>query len=398
MTASPTVYLDSQDFSRFGNVLRGKSDPAMERLFAALEDRAQAGAVRFIASMPLLGELLQYDADFRETTFRKAEAFERLCGSNALAYPPRSIALEVANAAYEADLIEDLPQEAILRSGRRWYPDVSDVFEGIQDSVMTRAYDALGGMAALNRNSRRRAKKFITVPNMIRLAKEGAPQFAVEYGLPEDAVVQSIVACLQNRVSPQEASDILFSAIAEPEKFVELYFERLETDRALPRWISGLGQTLYESFCDLQATFAPLSDDPEYASKVRKMLKSQIPKFEETIINVCADEATKLGVTDAMLNAFKSNSELRGAVPSCRIFSSLVVGYTLQVVGVSAKSASVERSFGGDLVHAFYIPHVDFFRADRRFAALVRGCLPEYSAKVVAHLKDLPDAIDAFHG
>ncbi len=31
------------------------------------------------------------------------------------------------------------------------------------------------------------------------------------------------------------------------------------------------------------------------------------------------------------------------------IFSSLVRGYTLQVVGVSAKSASIERSFGGDL-------------------------------------------------
>ncbi|MFC4595606.1 hypothetical protein [Sphingobium tyrosinilyticum] len=398
MTASPTVYLDSQDFSRFGDVLRGKSDDATGKLFTALEDRALSGAATFVASMPLLGELLQYDADFRETTFRKAEAIERLCGANAVAYPPRAIAIEVAKAAYDALLIDAPPDESVLRGERRWYPDVSDVFEGFRETVLDRAHNAMGEITAFNRNARRRAKKLITLPNIIRFAREGSPQFALEYGLPENAVIKSIVACLQDRATPQQASDSLFSAIAEPQRFVELYFERLESDRSLPEWISGMGQTLFDAFGNIQKTLAPLSNDPEFGSKVRRIVDSQIQKFEEIALNICAEDSKKLGVTAGVLDAFKGNSQLRSTVPACRIFSSLVRGYTLQVVGVSAKSASIERSFGGDLVHAFYIPHVDFWRSDRRFSALVKETLPEYSAKVIPQLRDLPTAIDAFRG
>lgn len=63
----PVVYLETQDYSRFGDVLRGKSDSATEALFLALEQRKQTGNAVFAISMPVFSELLQYDSDFRDT-------------------------------------------------------------------------------------------------------------------------------------------------------------------------------------------------------------------------------------------------------------------------------------------------------------------------------------------
>ena len=56
MSSPPIVYLDTQDYSRFGDVLRGKADAATEGLFNALEARKRSGDAIFAVSMPIFGE------------------------------------------------------------------------------------------------------------------------------------------------------------------------------------------------------------------------------------------------------------------------------------------------------------------------------------------------------
>jgi hypothetical protein len=56
--APPVVYLDTQDYSRFGDVLRGRADDATKALSRELERLKQDGDAIFAVSMPILGKLL----------------------------------------------------------------------------------------------------------------------------------------------------------------------------------------------------------------------------------------------------------------------------------------------------------------------------------------------------
>jgi hypothetical protein len=47
------------------------------------------------------------------------------------------------------------------------------------------------------------------------------------------------------------------------------------------------------------------------------------------------------------------------------------------------------------MFHALYLPHVDLWRGDRRFAEALAGAKPNYKNRIVRRLAELPAAIDA---
>ncbi|WP_404480406.1 hypothetical protein [Novosphingobium sp. BL-52-GroH] len=115
----PVVYLDSQDYSRFGDLLRGASkDDALSALFLDLVERKNRGEVIFAISMPVLAEIFQYDADYRDTCFKKAEAVEQLCGKYALAHPARLVGAEILSAAAGRGMLDSIEEVNVLSSER----------------------------------------------------------------------------------------------------------------------------------------------------------------------------------------------------------------------------------------------------------------------------------------
>lgn len=82
--------------------------------------------------MPLLGELLHYDAAFRETTLCKTEAIELLCRPHAVAFPTRLVAREIAVVAQEERQENDrsLP-EWMMKAGQGF----AIAFSNMKDAV-----------------------------------------------------------------------------------------------------------------------------------------------------------------------------------------------------------------------------------------------------------------------
>jgi hypothetical protein len=74
-----TVYLDTQDYSRFGKVIDGNGTPEDAHVFRRLKDLRAQGLARFAYSATILSELIQYEADYERETFAKARAVEELC-------------------------------------------------------------------------------------------------------------------------------------------------------------------------------------------------------------------------------------------------------------------------------------------------------------------------------
>lgn len=390
MAAVPVVYLDTQDYSKFGDVLRGNGDPSLAAIFDELERRKLAGTVQFAASMPLLGELLQYTADYRETTFKKAEAVQRLCDGHALSYPSRLVAAEVAKVLRGATL-------NVLSDDWYWYPDISDIFDDLGQQMQETWEREVAGIQAPNRKLRRGLKKRAAKMDLRVLVREATPAIAAEYGLPEVAITGSIVAKLEGRVTSTQASRMLFGSIAEPSKFVETYFERMENDRSLPRWMPHAGRSLQEAFERMRETVRPLLSSPEKRESFREALSGNAKQFGATILSLAREDLREFDISEEEYRKLSTDLDAAWQVPSCRTAGLIIEAYVTQILGYAGPEARVEHSFGGDLVHALYLPHVDIWRGDRRFAALVRETLPALADRVVPSLKDLPSAIDAFH-
>lgn len=393
--SSPVVYLDTQDFSRFGDVLRGKADDVTETLFLALEAQAASGDAIFAVSMPILAELLQYDADFRQTTLCKAQAVARLCGEWALVYPSRLIASEIVGAAREAGAIPAGEPFSVLSSDRCWYPNISEAFRGLKEQIQSGIAAEIDKHSAVNRKSRRGAKKIAGKLNPARAAAEAAPEMALTYGLPEDVFIRSIVALLRGAITPEEASRRLFGAIAEPVTFVETYFERVESERTLPEWIGGLGRNIEAHLHTFRDGLRPFLDTPEMRERVAMLLADWPAKLGEVVLRmVDGDDLAEFGLSTEIRDRLIEFPEFMARVPAASTVGRVIPEYVRQIIGLAGNEAKIERSFGGDLVHAFYLPHVDLWRGDRRFSKVVQDAVPALAHRIVPTLKALPAAID----
>jgi hypothetical protein len=393
MLLPPIVYLDSQDYSRFGDVLRGKADTATEAVFNELEARKRSGNVIFALSMPILGELLQYNAKFRETTLKKAEAVERLCGKWALAHPTRLIAAEIAMAAQRLGLQQTSINTDVLSSDRYWHPNFTDIFDDLTASIVLAVNTEVATLPsrALRRRAARQARKF----DFQKAVRDAAPLLAAKYELPTEVISDSFVAFAKGTISSDEASRRLFSHIAEPVSFVKTYFEKIESERALPEWMSTLGKDIQTALVEYREKLQPLLVEDAPRTLIMANFAEVSMRLGRMIISLAQGDTAEFGVDGALTKRFLVEPPFAAEVQACEIASAVFEAYFDQVAGHrDALKVNIEHSFGGDLIHALYLPHVDLWRGDRRFAALLTKSVPRYASRVVPLLKDLPARID----
>ncbi|MFY9349364.1 MAG: hypothetical protein WBL20_21255 [Sphingobium sp.] len=245
-----TVYLDTSDYSRFGDVLRGKGDPQTEVLFNKLLTLKEQGFARFGYSMPLLGELLQYDETHAETTIHKAEAVEKLCGKNAFIWPGRLIAWELAIAAAANGLLDEPYLKSAFSENAYWFPNVEDALDDLKGGFQRTLDEALAEITPVNRKQRRTIEANVRRLNVSTMVNASAPELADKYGLRVSDVQRSLVAVLEDKISPAEGATRLFSAMAKPTTFIRTYFVGYEGEKDFPSWISDMGRKLQASMLE----------------------------------------------------------------------------------------------------------------------------------------------------
>lgn len=387
------VYLDSQDLSRFGDVLRGKGDAQHERLFNELVAMKLAGDVIFPVTMPLMSELLQYDAAHRETTLRKAEAVERLCGVYAMPSTTRLVAMEVARSAHQAGLIACAPRLDTLSDDRLWFPVLTDTLHDLRANMHAAACQSLSTTSP-DLVMRRRAEQLLETVDWGVEVVALAPKIAEEVGLPSEAVLSSVVPYLRGEITSAEASRRMLSGISEPSVFVDMYFERWGAMGALPSWISGASTTISRYLSAVRDNVSR-SRIAKNRKQVRLLASSLRPSFRAIAFELARMSAPEFDLSDEIIDSIAADREAVSAIPSAEIAAAALEAYTLQIIGVTTGGAKIENSVGGDVLHAFYLPYVDIWRGDRRFSAALRQALPRYRDRISGPLAELPKAIEA---
>lgn len=389
------VYLDTQDYSRFGDVIRGRGQPEIGLIFEELCRLADSDKARFVCSLPLLSELLQYSADTRPICLAKAEAIERLCGSWAVPAPSRLIGMEIADCLIAEGLAAPRASTEYVNSNRYWYPNVQSQFENIRGRLREEADKIFYSLEQKTFTARRKLKaarkKFDLKKFVSQLTFEEAEQ---QLGLPAKDVRMVMVPLLNGRIKPEEASKRLMSSIAHPVRFVDIFFEKYDGDTSvLPQWLRGAGEKLKAALDINVAKVRGYEDDPEALAIGREIFRAEKIKYRSFASKIGNEdfaefaEITKGKITDDLYESVLLN------IPSADVLSECVHGYLEQIFGFAGKSGPAERSLAGDLIHSLYIPHVELWRGDRRFAALAKKGLPQYADRIVGRLSDLPDLI-----
>jgi hypothetical protein len=367
----PTVYLDTQDYSKFGDVLRGDDRNGLDQTFGDLCQLAEQGRATFVYSMPILSELLQYDAAHEDTTRAKAEVVERLCRGHAIAYPPRILAYEAASFAHSHGILRTFPAVSLISDDNFWFPDIGDVLESFRTNLSNQATEALARFKHLPRNQRRALKKKTQPRYRNRALDDAVPEIAVHYGLEVSDLRSSIILLLKGKISSREASKRLFSAVQRPTSFIDVYFKHYDGPKDLPFMLRGPGEKMAQSLDRFKA---------EITSESRDLVRSLLPPLLEgwkselgrVLLEAIDGGEGEFGLTEAALTAVRNHESAVYEIPSCQMVAAVVRMYAEQVIGLHGPPAKTERSLAGDLVHALYLPHVDVWRGDARFCEIIR--------------------------
>ncbi len=389
-----TVYLDAADFSKFGDILRGKGETGVSEIFERLIALRETGRVRFGYSMTTLSELFQYDERHPETTIAKAEAVERLCGDYAVIYLARLLAIQIKSAAATEGLMEPQPPVPVLERGYGWYPDISDALISFKADLRSQLDSKIADRSR-NRAERRKMRARARKLDLAAGLQESTAEFAGLWGLEETDVDLSMGALLREEITPEVASKRLFSAVAQPTKFVHAYFVRHDGPKNLPAFITEPGRRL-------QATFLKVRSD---LSTVPLLHASETRWFRERVREMARDSANLLfghvekdgenfGLPQDLVKLFRTDEALARKLPSWDLFVRILEPFILQNMGLQGGGHQPERSAAGDLIHALYLPFTDLWRGDRRFGHLLKQALPEHRRRIVTSLWELPAVIE----
>lgn len=393
MTSSPIVYLDSSDYSDFGDIERGVStNQKAIRVYPQLLELHNAGKARFVYSMPVLSELLQYDAAHEETCLAKARCVELLCGTRAFVSPERLIAGDVAGVAKRLGWSIVDPEGPISEESE-WFPRVDGAFENLRREFASRVEAQIESYKlSRNRAQRRMIEARARKLSLASLAEAAAPELAASWGLQVSDVSRSIVAVLENRLSPAEGALRLFRAIALPTALIRAYFVKSSGPKDLPHFLTGPGRLVQAQLCEMRDQLRAAHDGAMSRKELGALYPWHLARIGPKLLQISSEEVARLNIPTELAEMLRDQPEFLEMMPSCDTFMKMAFAIFMQATDY--RGHEPQGSAVGDIFHTLHLPHADLWRTDRRFAPLVRTTLPHYAERVVGNLADLPDAIE----
>lgn len=79
-------------------------------------------------------------------------------------------------------------------------------------------------------------------------------------------------------------------------------------------------------------------------------------KLGPTVLDIAGKDVREFGMDPALRDTLTLAPEFVASVPAARIVGQILPAYVRQVCGLKGRTAKIESSFGGDLMHALYLP------------------------------------------
>lgn len=380
------VYLDSSDISNLSD--EAKRTDALVNVEKELLSLKEKGLIEFRFSHVHVIEAAPTNRQFIDLASKRFSYIKKLCGHKCFFSPILIIENEIERlTGSHIDASEVLNDEGI------WYPpidsaeDFGDLAKGFREQI------ALGP----DRKTRRKAERQYFESNGTLSAfakkeiKETAPALIKEicskYPLLPENLKQASKYLLETG-SAKYFLDEVKRSLADMDAIGNWYAHQWDLMNPQSSYLREIGTNLKSNLTEINEKLISLIDSYKNLGmndgEVARMTEGN---FSKLLISL----PFNIAETIAKDKQFKLNR-----IPNWELTPSLLSVTTLYVSLVRAITLSGQRprvSDFGDIYHASFIPHVDFFRADGAISSAIAKAKMPFNTVIVPKLENLPEQI-----
>lgn len=393
-----TLYLDNSDYSRFADCISGRGEPVARDVLEQIINYRDAGKIQIPYSIAILSELVRYEDGGRELALRKAQALSFICKGRAFRHHGRLIAAQAAAVAKAARL----PGANRVRTAlpvsleNGWYPAVGNFSANLKQNAYSEIIKERSVEFGLNRKARRAAESKIQKYDLLESLNyyPGIVDRVIEhFPIPREHVATVLPKYIAGSISHSQFGTALLSAIANPETFVVMYYERYTGDHSLLDWMRDLGEQLHRAVSEFRERIAGLEIPKSLQSELTGRAAEWAVRIARKLLETLSDECGEIGLHSDGLRRLLADDGLLTSIPYFKMLERVLPIYFQENSGFRERGRAPTRSDGGDMAHALYIPFCDIWRGDVYFASLLRRCGYQTDCEIVSRLSELPDAI-----
>lgn len=358
-----SIYLDSSDFSYLSNPV-GEQEKKLA-IKSKLKDWVDAGKVEIRYSMTHIMEALPTEERAMELGRQRLSCIQELCGKKVL----------LDQITLIADELSSQKKQNVLNDDGCWFPLLafSDDFFDQDEKAVT-----------FNRKERRllaaELRKSKGDFDLAREQEKLIEQFPVTRSGASKIVHNPNNSVVFHNVMVESLSDLpnLFSWHEE--------HWQMQTEFSNILRESGVG--IRDVFIDAASELKAYYQKQQVLGEPDKVVDQKMKAFLE---NLKSDALRDLvgSLSDELVPPLEPVTIGKETTPMLFILSSLMMHHIQSSVIPRQRSRSPKSSDLGDVMHALYLPYVDFFRADAATAHAITSQRFGFDAQIVTSLDEL---------
>lgn len=390
------VYLDSSDFSRFGDFLEGKGRPEIGALLTSLEALVASKAIECRFSYIHVVEAAPTTEVALHHARGRARAIERLCGRKALA-PFTELPAIDASGILKGDSLGTFPRDRSRFHGRsdigQWFPSFDSTMVEIAEMMTALSNDVLGAVKesdpefAANRAMRRKLKKKAKPAKVSKSIREmmpsAWPQFEAKIRTQFPLTKESSSTWQRFILRKADLSEVSTAIASDLSDLPEIMNWMSPTAtghlREAASWLrsstyqfSDLIAASLEKMRELQERNSTIIDESQRRALWEQGKVERRRKFEQQLLDSALKSIEKdretlqlQGVDPKELYDLVQEKGL-DVLPSQRTLVAVwAANFEKNISPFEAKrKAEKVASDVGDIMHACYMPYVDIMRVD----------------------------------
>lgn len=385
------VYLDSSDYSDLSNPKLRDEHEGIERQLLSWRD---AGLIEIRFSFAHVAEMAPIAPAHIEHARRRAACIKRLCNDKTLLQEGEIASREIEAWASKVPLA----RTELRRDDGVWMPtmDPADLEMPPIDQLLREAFEGIPKNRAARRRMRGSYEQLL--PQMLKTMPDLLPQLCREFGRQfpmSDAAVDALRDYLRGDSEKVVLQQLLLHSCKDLRLFVDWYALNWSQVTQVTEWIRNSGQKLFEDLSGRRSAIEALFEARRNAGATDEQITADaMTMMKKLPRKLLASSMERLG----------GLSETHDAIDVAAAFA-LMPGLTTSahhLVAVFSKTLTQTKrprmpkaSDFGDMIHAVYLPYVDFFRIDGFAAPELKAMKLPFDTEVVGKLVELPPAIES---